>query len=414
MTKILKIIEIKAREILDSKGRPTVGVELKTEDGVFFASVPSGTSKGKYEAAELRDEDGRGVLSAIENIEKIIAPALIKEDLTDQKRIDDILIRLDGTENKSRLGVNAILPVSMAACRAGAAVKKIPLYRYIGEISNFLPQSFAKKLPAPAFNILNGGLHTKSELDFQEFMVVPQENAFKENLRIGKEIYDKLINITKEKYGNFEIGAEGGVAPNLKNPKEALTLIMEAITLLGYEKKAAIFLDVAASSFYKKRVYKTNFGEFNNDELLEYYDELIKKYPIFSIEDPFAEDDWDGFQKITEKLGKSVIIVGDDLLVTNPKRIKEAQEKRACNALLLKLNQIGTVSEAMVAGALARAGGWKIMVSHRSGETEDDFIADFSVGIGAEFIKSGAPFPKERMAKYNRLVKIEEELGALG
>jgi len=407
---MIKNLEIKAKEILDSGGMPTVEVDLETDFGKFKASVPSGTSRGKYEAVELRDADGKGVKKAIENIEKIIAPALEKEDITDQKKIDGILIQLDGTKNKSRLGANAILPVSMALCRAGAAFEKIPLYQYIGRIFNPEFKISNPKLPVPSFNVLNGGLHTKSELDFQEFMVVPQENNFKENLKIGKEIYGELKNIVKKKYGNYEIGAEGGVAPKLKTPGQALDLIMEAVKNAGCEKITKVFLDVAASHFYKEGIYKTNFGEFKNGELLDYYSELILKYPIQSMEDPFDEDDWAGFYKITEKLGKKIMIVGDDLLVTNLERIKEAKDKQACNALLLKVNQIGTVSEAITAALMVKNMGWKVMVSHRSGETEDDFIADLAVGIGADFIKSGAPFPKERMAKYDRLVKIEKEI----
>jgi enolase len=409
---MIKIKEIIAKEIFDSKGMPTVEVELKTDFGNFKASVPSGTSKGKYEASELRDEDGRGVSRAIENIEKIIAPAIREEDLTGQKTIDDILIKLDGTKNKSRLGVNAILPVSMAVCRAGAAFEKIPLYHYIGRIFDPGFEISNLKLPVPSFNILNGGLHTNSELDFQEFMVAPQKDTFAENLKIGKKIYEELKKITGKKYGSYEIGAEGGVAPKLKTPEQALDLIMEAAKSAGCEKDTDIFLDVAASNLYKEGVYKTNFGEFRNDELLVYYSELVKKYPIQSIEDPFCEDDWVGFYKITEELGKKIMIVGDDLLVTNLERIKEAKDKKACNALLLKPNQIGTVSEAIAAAQMAKDIGWKVMVSHRSGETEDSFIADLAVGIRADFIKSGAPFPKERMAKYNRLIEIEKEIHA--
>jgi enolase len=401
-----KIKSIKAREILNSKGIPTVEARIETDYGIFTDSVPSGTSKGKYEALEIRDEDG-GVKVAIDNIKKIIAPALEKTDFFDQKKIDDILIRLDGTKNKSRLGVNAILPVSMAACRVGAAHRKISLYEYINGIFGFK----SVKLPIPSFNILNGGLHAKGGVDFQEFMVAPQKSSFKENLKIGKEIYEELKEITGKKYGNFEIGAEGGVAPLLETPEEALDLITEAVNNTSNEENAVIFLDVAASNFYEGNVYKTKFGSFSRNELLEYYSGLIGKYRIMSMEDPFGEDDWKGFGEMTEKFGsKKFTIIGDDFLVTNPERIKEAIKKKACNALLLKLNQIGTVSEAITAASMAKNAGWKIMVSHRSGETEDDFIADFAAGIGAEFIKSGAPFPGERMAKYDRLVKIEKKL----
>jgi enolase len=424
MVKKYKIKKIKAREIFNSKNNPTVEVEMETDFGSFLASVPSGTSKGKYEALELRDKNG-GVKKAIENIEKIIFPAIKEENLRDQMKIDGILNQLDGTENKSNLGVNAILPVSLAVCRAGAVLDGLPLYKYIRKLweENFLKQKGGRfYLPAPSFNILNGGLHSANDLDFQEFMVVPfikeskkkEKYFFEKSLKAGKEIYEKLKIIAKEKYGEFETGAEGGVAPKLKTPEEALNLVLDALKQSGYEKDSAIFLDVAASNLYKNGVYETAFGKFNSRDLIEYYSSLTKKYPIFSIEDPFFEDDWVGFAKITKefcKSGKNFMIVGDDLLATNPKRIKEAKKKKACNALLLKLNQIGTVSEGMQAALIARKGSnpWKIMVSHRSGETQDDFIADFALGIGAEFIKSGAPNPKERMVKYDRLVKIEKE-----
>jgi enolase len=418
------IKSIKAREVLNSKNNPTVEVALETNCGIFISSCPSGTSTGKYEAVEIKDADG-GVKKAIENIEKKIGPVIEKEDLTDQSKIDRILCQLDGTENKSNLGVNAILPVSMAICRAGAVQLGLPLYKHINNIwgqSKFFNKESRLLLPFPSFNILNGGLHSKGGIDFQEFMVVPlsedwqreDKDFFKKSLQIGKEIYQELKKNTKEKYGDFEIGAEGGVAPCLTKPEEALDLILAAAKNLGYEKDLAISLDVAASSFYKDGIYKTKMGDFTDDKLLDYYFLLTQKYPIKSIEDPFAEDDWIGFQKITKKIkemGKDKFnIVGDDFLVTNSKRIKWAQEKKACNALLLKLNQIGTVSEGIKAALTAKKDNWQIMVSHRSGETEDDFIADFAVGIQAEFIKSGAPFPKERMAKYDRLCKIEKEV----
>ncbi len=304
----------------------------------------------------------------------------------------------------------------------------LPLYKYIRKLwqEDFFKKNYGQlSLPSPSFNILNGGLHSENILDFQEFMVVPffngsekkkkEKDFFEKSLKAGKEIYENLKIIAKKKCGEFEMGAEGGVAPKLKTPEEALDLVFKAIEQSGYEKDAAIFLDAAASNFYKNGIYKTAFGEFNSQGLMGYYSELKKKYPIFSIEDPFFEDDWKSFSTITKKFcetGKNFMIVGDDLLATNPKRIKEAKEKEACNALLLKLNQIGTVSEGLQAALSARNDlkPWKIMVSHRSGETEDDFIADFALGIGADFIKSGAPGPKERMAKYNRLVKIEKEM----
>ena len=441
------IDSIKAREILDSRGEPTVEVDLTTDFGVFQASVPSGASKGKYEAVELRDEDGRGVKKAIENIERVIAPVLVKEDkssfqpfaaarvskedATCQKRLDDILIKLDGTKNKSRLGANAILAVSMAICRAGAAAKNLPLYKYISNLSI----SEIDRLPRPCFNVINGGLHAGNELDFQEFMIVPQKNSFSENLKIGTEIYHQLKKTLAKKYGKLatNLGDEGGFAPPIRVPEEALDLILEAAKKLNYEIK--IILDVAASRFFKNgrhprtgapasrealasrptAQYKMKIGVFTKDGLLRYYEKLVKNYPILGLEDPFAEDDWEGWEalslksKIKEQKSK-FLVIGDDLLTTNPERIKLAHEKDACNAAIIKINQIGTVSEALEAVKLAKSFGWKIIVSHRSGETNDDFIADLAVGIGADFIKSGAPFPKERMAKYNRLLKVEEEI----
>jgi len=426
------IDSIKAREILDSRGEPTVEVDLTTDFGVFQASVPSGASKGKYEAVELRDEDGRGVKKAIENIERVIAPVLVKEDkssfqpfaaarvskedATCQKRLDDILIKLDGTKNKSRLGANAILAVSMAICRAGAAAKNLPLYKYISNLSI----SEIDRLPRPCFNVINGGLHAGNELDFQEFMIVPQKNSFSENLKIGTEIYHQLKKTLAKKYGKLatNLGDEGGFAPPIKFPEEAIELILEAAKKLNYEIK--IILDVAASRFFKNgrhpptAQYKMKIGVFTRDGLLRYYEKLVKNYPILGLEDPFAEDDWEGWEalslksKIKEQKSK-FLVIGDDLLTTNPERIKLAHEKDACNAAIIKINQIGTVSEALEAVKLAKSFGWKIIVSHRSGETNDDFIADLAVGIGADFIKSGAPFPKERMAKYNRLLRIEEK-----
>jgi len=415
-----KIKSIKAREILDSRGEPTVEVDLTTDFGVFQASVPSGASKGKYEAVELRDEDGRGVKKAIENIERVIAPVLSKEDATCQKRLDDILIKLDGTKNKSRLGANAILAVSMAICRAGAAAKNLPLWKYI---SNLLIYEI-NRLPKPCFNVINGGLHTRNELDFQEFMIVPQKNSFSENLKIGTEIYHQLKKNLAKKYGKLatNLGDEGGFAPPIKFPEEAVELILEAAKKLNYEIK--IILDVAASRFFKNGKYKMKIGVFTRDRLLRYYEKLVKNYPILGLEDPFAEDDWEGWKILSsmnlrfisplsskfKAQSSKLLIIGDDLTVTNPERIREAKEKEAGNAMIVKINQIGTVAEALEAVKLAKSFGWKIIVSHRSGETNDDFIADLAVGIGAEFIKSGAPFTKERMAKYNRLLRVEEKL----
>lgn len=420
-----KIKKIKAREILDSRGNPTVEVELLTENGVFIDSVPSGASKGKYEAKELRDGAkryrGKGVLKAVKNVNEIIEPKLKGRDVTRQKEIDEFLINLDGTENKSKLGVNAILGVSMAVCRAGAAAKNISLFNYLALLAR---NNSLLTLPFGCFNIINGGVHAGNELDFQEFMIVPQMKRFSENLQAASEIYHILKEILARNFGKsaINIGDEGGFAPPLRTPDEALNLIQEAIKKSEYKNKIKIILDVAASQFYLKEAYRTKMGAFTEKGLLNYYSDLIQKYPIIALEDPFSEEDWEGFWAITKKLGKKITIIGDDLLATNPKRIKEAQEKKvyplgsqrdsfgACNGLLLKPNQIGTISEAIEAARLAKSYGWKIMVSHRSCETSDDFIADLAVGIKADYIKAGAPARGERVAKYNRLLKIEEEI----
>jgi len=415
MKKSSRIKSIKAREILDSRGNPTVEVELETDLGKFLASVPSGASKGKYEAVELRDGgkryQGKGVLKAVKNINEIIGPKLIGIDPTKQKEIDDLIIELDGTENKSKLGANAICPVSLAVCRAGAAAKNLPLYQYIKEVyRGQTPVKLAEVCPQPAFNIINGGVHAGNELDFQEFMVVPQDGLFSENLRIGKEIYFKLKEILLKKYGKkrIQLGDEGGFAPPIRFPQEAIELILEAAKKLNYEVK--IILDVAASQFFKNGKYRMKIGVFSREGLLKYYSDLIQKYPIMGLEDPFSEDDWKSWQMANGKWQMAnLLIIGDDLTVTNQKRIKEANKKKACNAMIVKINQVGTLSEAIEAKKLARSFNWKVIVSHRSGETTDSFISDFAVGVGADFIKAGAPGPKERMAKYNRLLKIEEE-----
>ena len=418
-----KIKSIKAREILDSRGNPTIEVGLTLNFGVFHSSVPSGASTGKYEAIESRDGGkryhGKGVLKAVKNINDIIGPLLKNKDVTRQKEIDDLMIALDGTENKSKLGANAIVGVSMACCRAGAAAKRLPLYKYIGQIYrgrasvNFSRGRASGNLPTPCFNIINGGAHAGNELDFQEFMIVPESRLFSERLRIASEVYHQLKDLIKKKYGDLasNTGDEGGFAPSVKDPEEAMTLILEAAEKSGYKNKIKIALDVASSQFYKEGEYKTGFGIFSTDGLLDYYSGLLQKYPILSLEDPFAEDDWQGWVMLKSKTkGSKIFIIGDDLLATNPKKIKEAEGKKACNGLLLKVNQIGTVTEAMEAAKLAKSYDWKIMVSHRSGETTDDFIADLAVGIGADYIKSGAPARGERVAKYNRLLRIEEEL----
>ena len=407
------IKKIQAREILDSKGMPTAEAELETDFGKFSASVPSGVSAGKYEAVELRDRDGRGVKKAIENIEKIISPVLEKEDLTGQKRIDDILILLDGTENKSRLGANAILAVSIAVCRAIAKEKNLPLYGYISEIAD----SDSKLLPKPSFNMIEGGKHAANNLAFQEFMVVPQKSTFKENFQIGKEIYKSLKKLLENKFGkkNINLSKEGAFAAPLRETAQAIEFILEAAKNTGiYEDGIKIAIDAAASEFFENGSYKTDGVIFSREQLTDFYLNLIKKYPIISIEDPFAEEDYDAWSSFSQyKIPNTVyhiLVFGDDLTATNLERIKMVADKNLCNALIIKPNQIGTVTETIEAAKLAKSYGWKIMVANRAGETKDDFIADLAVGIGADFIKSGAPFPKERMAKYNRLLDIEKTL----
>lgn len=403
------IKNIKAREILDSRGNPTVEVDLETDLGVFRASVPSGASKGKYEALELRDGGkryfGKGVLTAVSNINEIIGPEIKGKDVTSQKKIDELMIKLDGTDDKSRLGANAICPVSLAVCKAGAKAKKLELFQHISSIAKT-----KHKMPTPSFNIINGGLHAGNRLDFQEFMIVPQKKDFSESLKMVSEIYNQLKNLLSKRYGAYAVnlGDEGGFAPPLLIPEQALEIILESAKNLNYQKDIKIVLDIAASQFFKKDKYKMRMGVFTREGLLRYYSNLILKYPILGIEDPFSEDDWEGFKLIKKTLGKKILVIGDDLLATNPERIKEAKEKEAVNAMILKINQIGTVTEALEAVKLAKDFGWKIMVSHRSGETNDDFIADFAVGIGADFIKTGAPARGERVAKYNRLLRIEE------
>ncbi|MFH1657298.1 MAG: phosphopyruvate hydratase [bacterium] len=404
-----KIKNIKAREILDSRGNPTVEVDLTTEQGTFRSSVPSGASTGKYEAQELRDKgkryQGKGVLRAVKNVNEIIAPKLKGKDATQQKEIDDLLIALDGTKNKSALGANAILPVSVAVCRAGSA--GIPLYKYISRLAGR-----KCSLPTPGLNVINGGAHAGNDLSFQEFMIVPTAKTFAESLRRAAEIYHTLKEVLKKEFGPLatNVGDEGGFAPPLTMPEEALDLLMKAINQAGYKDKVKIILDVAASEFYVKGEYKMKDVTYSKEELLKYYLQLIKKYPLIGIEDPFAQDDWESFTEITKQLGSALCIIGDDFLTTNIERIKKAQSMQACNGLILKMNQIGTVSEAIAAAKYALDNNWQVFVKHRSGETTDDFIADLSVGLGAGWILTGAPARGERLAKYNQLLRIEEEL----
>lgn len=418
-----KINFISAREIIDSRGNPTVEVSLETDEGIFNSSVPSGASTGKNEAKELRDGgkryQGKGVLKAVRNVNEILFPKLKGKNVLDQEEVDREMIRIDGTEDKSKIGANAILGVSMAVARAAAFAKKTPLYKQIADISQNSSDLF---IPQPSFNILNGGMHAANNLDIQEFMIAPffrfkeskkqiEKKCFSESLQASSEIYHTLGKIIKEKYFfSGGIGDEGGFAPPLKNADQALSLIKKAVKMAASPLKIGIALDCAASELIFEDKYKIDGNLFTREGLIRYYGNLIKKYPIFSIEDPFSEKDWDGFSEFYKRFGKEIQIIGDDLLTTNPEMIKKAQEKKSCNGLLLKLNQIGTVTESIEAARLAYSFGWKIMVSHRSGETCDSFISDFAVGIGSHFIKSGAPARGERVSKYNRLLKIEEEI----
>ena len=415
-----EIKSIKAREILDSGGNPTVEVDLVTDKGLFRASIPSGVSKGKYEALELRDGGerygGMGVLKAVKNVNEIIAPKLIGKDPAKQKEIDQLIIELDGTENKSNLGANAILGISVAVCRAGAGAKNLPLYHHIKELAG---SDNNLQLPTPVLLMIEGGLHAGNKLDVQEFMIIPLMDSgvpsgkiFKEKLRVGTEIYNTLGTILRKKYGDFatNVGYEGGFAPILFQTQKALDLIMEAIENSGHKEKVKIILDVAASHFYKDGVYKFEESAFTKEGLLNFYSEIVKNYPILGLEDPFAQDDFEGFVSLNKKIGKELIVIGDDLLVTNPERIKKAKEKDACSGLVLKMNQIGTITETIMAAKLAFEAGWEVFVKHRSGETGDSFIADLAIGLGAKYIMAGALNRGERLAKYNRLLRIEEEL----
>jgi len=431
-----KIVDVRAREIFDSRGNPTVEVDLITESGSFRAAVPSGASTGIYEALELRDNDkgrllGKGVLKAVENIKTIIGPKLIGLDCTKQKEIDELMVQqLDGSTNewgwcKSKLGANAILAISMAACRAGAAAKQVPLYHYISEIAGKTTEKFV--MPCPSFNVINGGSHAGNRLACQEFMILPTgASSFKEAMIIGAEVYHTLKGCIKKKYGQdaCNVGDEGGFAPSVQANEEALDILMEAITKSGHKDKVKIATDVAASEFYDAESKKYDL-DFKNkggpgydaskmltaDELTDVYKGWIAKYPFVSIEDPYDQDDWPAYTKCMQGIGQDQQIVGDDLLVTNPKRIQKALQEKACNALLLKVNQIGSITESIEAAKMAQDNGWGVMVSHRSGETEDSFIADLVVGLRTGQIKTGAPCRSERLAKYNQLLRIEEELG---
>ncbi|EIJ80609.1 enolase [Bacillus methanolicus PB1] len=412
------IADVYAREVLDSRGNPTVEVEVFTESGAFGrALVPSGASTGEYEAVELRDGDngrylGKGVLKAVENVNEIIAPKLVGEEFNvlDQVSIDKALIELDGTENKSKLGANAILGVSMAVAHAAANYLDIPLYQYLGGFN-------AKQLPVPMMNILNGGAHADNNVDIQEFMVMPVgAESFKEALRMGAEIFHSLKAVLKAKGLNTAVGDEGGFAPNLKSNEEALQTIIEAIEKADYKpgEQVMLAMDVASSELYNKEDGKYHLeGEGvvkTSEEMVAWYDELVSKYPIISIEDGLDENDWEGHKLLTERIGKKVQLVGDDLFVTNTKKLAQGIEKGVGNSILIKVNQIGTLTETFDAIEMAKRAGYTAVISHRSGETEDSTIADIAVATNAGQIKTGAPSRTDRVAKYNQLLRIEDQL----
>ena len=404
------IENVYAQEVLDSRGNPTVRATVELSDGtVASATVPSGASTGKREALELRDKDerfgGKGVLKAVTNVNEAIAEVIVGLSPFNQKEIDDIMLEIDGTENYSNLGANAVLGVSMAVARAAAKSLNIPLYRYLGGAN-------ASILPVPMFNIINGGAHANNSVDFQEFMIMPFGfGSFSEALRAAAEIYQTLKKILNDAGHSTAVGDEGGFAPNLKDNEEPIKIIMSAIEKAGYKagEQIKIALDVAASELYENGKYKLENKEFTSEEMIEYYANLCDKYPIFSIEDGLSEDDWDGWKKLTEKLGKKVQLVGDDLFVTNEKILLEGIKKGVANAILIKPNQIGSVSQTMQTVRLAQRNGYRCIMSHRSGESEDAFIADFAVALNTGEIKTGATSRSERNAKYNRLLEIEVE-----
>jgi enolase len=411
-----EIIAVRAREILDSRGNPTIEADLQLETGAIgSAAVPSGASTGSREALELRDGDakrysGKGVLQAVQNVNEIIAPEIIGRDGTDQVGLDRFLIRLDGTDSKSRLGANAILAVSMAAARAAAAEADLPLYRYLGGTSAFI-------LPVPMMNVLNGGAHADNNLDIQEFMIVPAgAPSFREALRMGAETFHSLKKVLKAKGLNTAVGDEGGFAPNLQSHEEAMQDLVQAIEAAGYKPGKDIFiaLDAAASEFYKDGSYLLQAEEKpkkSAKELIKYYEKLASRYPLISLEDGMAEGDWPGWQELTQKLGKKIQLVGDDIFVTNTSILAKGISKGVANSILIKLNQIGTVTETMEAISMAFKAGYTAVVSHRSGETEDTTIADLAVASGCGQLKTGSLSRTDRICKYNQLLRIEEQLG---
>ncbi|OFI01544.1 enolase [Clostridium acetireducens DSM 10703] len=414
MKNYVEIVDIVSRQILDSRSNPTVEVDVVLEDGTLGrAAVPSGASTGMYEAVEMRDEDkskynGKGVLKAVDNVNNYIAQELIGLNVFDQVYLDKAILKLDGTDNKEKLGANAILGVSLACAKAAAKYLGIPLYQYIGGVK-------ARVLPVPMMNIINGGKHADNNVDLQEFMIMPVgAKSFSEALRMSSEVYHSLKNLLKQKGYDTGVGDEGGFAPNLKSNEEAIQVIIEAIEKCGYTpgKDIYIALDPAASEFYKNRKYNLQ-GEnrsLSSEEMVDYYVDLVNKYPIISIEDGMAEEDWEGWSIITEKLGNKIQLVGDDLFVTNTKRLKMGIERKVANSILIKLNQIGTLTETLNAIEMAERAGYTAVISHRSGETEDTTISDLVVAVNAGQIKTGAPARSERVAKYNQLIRIEEKL----
>ncbi|MDQ7065538.1 MAG: phosphopyruvate hydratase [candidate division KSB1 bacterium] len=413
---MLAIVEIHAREILDSRGNPTVEVEVIVEDGTIGrAAVPSGASTGEHEAIELRDKNpqrynGKGVLKAVENVNEVIAPELVGELVTNQMAIDQLMRELDGTENKQKLGANAILGVSLAAAKAAAQVVGLPLYQYLGGV-------YAHTLPVPMMNILNGGAHADNNVDLQEFMVVPAgAREFREALRMGAEVFHALKAVLKEKGYNTAVGDEGGFAPDLQSNAEALDVIMQAIERAGYKpgEDAFIALDPASSEFFNSKTgkyeLKSENRELDAEQMVRYYADLVEKYPIVSIEDGMAEDDWQGWKMLTEALGNKVQLVGDDLFVTNTHRLRRGIEEGVANSILIKVNQIGTLTETLAAIEMAHKAGYTAVISHRSGETEDTTIADIAVATNTGQIKTGSASRTDRICKYNQLLRIEEEL----
>lgn len=425
------ISSVFAREILDSRGNPTIEVDISTSKGLFRAAVPSGASTGEHEALELRDKDpkrylGKGVQKAVDNVNNVIGPAIKGMNPADQEKIDRYMVEeLDGSQNqwgwsKSNLGANAILGVSLALARAGAAENGIPLYQHLAQLGGRNINDLV--LPVPAFNIINGGSHAGNGLAMQEFMLLPTgAESFRESLCIGAEVYHHLKNVITQKYGQdaVNVGDEGGFAPSIVDNEEGLNLIMEAIQKSGHEGKVELGMDVAASEFFTAdKMYDLNFknqpndgsAKVTGDGLADIFKGFANNFPLVSIEDPFDQDDWENYAKLTAAIGDKVQIVGDDLLVTNPKRVQKAIDSKACNALLLKVNQIGSVTESIEACQLSQRAGWGVMMSHRSGETEDHFIADLAVGLCTGQIKTGAPARSERTAKYNQLLRIEEDI----